>query len=106
MRADITVAPARRASIDRRKLSTSGSSGTRELYTRRMSEGPEKDALATPEEAAWANGAIGAVRAEVHKVIVGQDRVLDETLLALLCGGHAVVEGVPGLAKKIGRAHV
>jgi len=66
-----------------------------------MNEGPEKDVLATPEEAAWANGAIGAVRAEVHKVIVGQDRVLDETLLALLCGGHAVVEGVPGLAKTL-----
>jgi MoxR-like ATPase len=66
-----------------------------------MNEGPEKDALATPEEAAWANGAIAAVRGEVHKVIVGQDRVLDETLLALLCGGHAVVEGVPGLAKTL-----
>ena len=66
-----------------------------------MNEVPEKDALASPEEAAWANGAIGAVRAEVHKVIVGQDRVLDETMLALLCGGHAVVEGVPGLAKTL-----
>jgi len=38
---------------------------------------------------------------EVHKVIVGQDEVLDEVLLAMFCGGHAVVEGVPGLAKTL-----
>ncbi|MDA0974344.1 MAG: AAA family ATPase [Phycisphaerales bacterium] len=53
-------------------------------------------------------GAIDEVRqaarrisAEVHKVIVGQDEVLDEVLLAMFCGGHAVVEGVPGLAKTL-----
>ncbi|MDY7110012.1 MAG: MoxR family ATPase [Planctomycetota bacterium] len=38
---------------------------------------------------------------EVHKVIVGQDRVLDELLIALLCGGHVLVVGVPGLAKTL-----
>jgi MoxR-like ATPase len=41
------------------------------------------------------------VAAEVHKVIVGQDRVLDELLVALLCGGHVLVVGVPGLAKTL-----
>ena len=66
-----------------------------------MSESPASDAMATPQEAAWANESIAKVRAEVHRVIVGQDRVLDETLLALLCGAHAVVEGVPGLAKTL-----
>ena len=66
-----------------------------------MSEHPASDALATPEEAAWASQAIARVRAEVHRVIVGQDQVLDETMLALLCGAHAVVEGVPGLAKTL-----
>jgi MoxR-like ATPase len=49
----------------------------------------------------WANEAIRRVRSGVHRVIVGQDRVLDEILLALLCGAHAVVEGVPGLAKTL-----
>ena len=54
-----------------------------------------------PEDARWAAEAVQRVRGEVHKAIVGQDRVLDETLLALLCGGHAVIEGVPGLAKTL-----
>jgi MoxR-like ATPase len=43
----------------------------------------------------------GLLRQEVHKVIVGQDQVLDELLVAMFCGGHAVVEGVPGLAKTL-----
>jgi MoxR-like ATPase len=40
-------------------------------------------------------------RREVAKVIVGQDDVLHELLLALLCDGHALIEGVPGLAKTL-----
>src|SRR5439155_23089977 len=36
---------------------------------------------------------------EVRKVIVGQDRLLDLVLVALLAGGHIRVEGVPGLVK-------
>ena len=36
---------------------------------------------------------------EVRKVIVGQDRLLERVLVALLAGGHVLVEGVPGLAK-------
>ena len=44
------------------------------------------DAGLTAEEAAWATQSVEKVRREVHKVIVGQNRVLDETLLALLCG--------------------
>ena len=41
------------------------------------------------------------VRAELSKVIVGQRDVIDQFLLVLTCGGHAVVEGVPGLAKTL-----
>lgn len=40
-----------------------------------------------------------AVRAEIAKVIVGQDRVLEATLTALFCGGNVLLEGVPGLGK-------
>jgi MoxR-like ATPase len=36
---------------------------------------------------------------EVRKIIVGQDRLLERILVALLSGGHILVEGVPGLAK-------
>ena len=52
-------------------------------------------------EIAWALQAVERVRSEVHKVIVGQEQVLDEILLTMVCGGHAVVEGVPGLAKTL-----
>jgi MoxR-like ATPase len=41
------------------------------------------------------------VRAELSKVLVGQREVVDQLLLVLVCGGHAVVEGVPGLAKTL-----
>jgi MoxR-like ATPase len=42
-----------------------------------------------------------ALRAEVAQVIVGQERVVEELLLAVLAGGHALLEGVPGLAKTL-----
>ncbi|HSV93984.1 MAG TPA: AAA family ATPase [Desulfobacterales bacterium] len=38
---------------------------------------------------------------EVKKVIVGQDRLLERVLVALLADGHLLVEGVPGLAKTL-----
>ena len=41
------------------------------------------------------------IRTEVGKVIVGQDEVLEQATLSMFCGGHAVVEGVPGLAKTL-----
>lgn len=42
---------------------------------------------------------IAAIRAEVGKVIFGQEQVVENTLLAVLSGGHALLVGVPGLAK-------
>ncbi|MEM7218747.1 MAG: AAA family ATPase [Pseudomonadota bacterium] len=41
------------------------------------------------------------VRAEVGKVLVGQDDLLQRLLVALLADGHVLVEGVPGLAKTL-----
>ena len=41
------------------------------------------------------------LKKEIQKVIVGQDAVLDEILIALLAGGHCLLEGVPGLAKTL-----
>jgi MoxR-like ATPase len=40
-------------------------------------------------------------RAELARVIVGQSELVDGTLTALLCGGHALIEGVPGLGKTL-----
>ena len=44
---------------------------------------------------------IAAARAEIARVIFGQDEVVEQTLVALLCGGHALLVGVPGLAKTL-----
>lgn len=41
------------------------------------------------------------LRSEVAKVIVGQTEILDDTLIALLAGGHVLLEGVPGLGKTL-----
>ncbi|MCA9285779.1 MAG: MoxR family ATPase [Phycisphaerales bacterium] len=45
--------------------------------------------------------AVDRLRTEVHKVIVGQDEVLEQVLMAMVCGSHALIEGVPGLAKTL-----
>ncbi len=42
-----------------------------------------------------------ALRDELAKVIVGQDEVITQLLIALLCRGHGILEGVPGLAKTL-----
>ena len=41
------------------------------------------------------------IRSELAKVIVGQDEVVEQTLVALLAEGHALIEGVPGTAKTL-----
>ena len=39
------------------------------------------------------------IKNEVAKVVVGQEKMIDSLLIALLCDGHILIEGVPGLAK-------
>jgi MoxR-like ATPase len=41
------------------------------------------------------------IRQEIKKVIVGQEALIEKTLIALLAGGHVILEGVPGLAKTL-----
>jgi MoxR-like ATPase len=41
------------------------------------------------------------IRAELRKVVVGQDEVIEQALVALFAEGHALVEGVPGTAKTL-----
>jgi MoxR-like ATPase len=43
--------------------------------------------------------AVATVRAEISKAIVGQSEVVEGVLIALLAGGHVLLEGVPGLGK-------
>ena len=42
-----------------------------------------------------------AVRAEVGKAFIGQEETLDQVMVALLAGGHVLLEGVPGLGKTL-----
>jgi MoxR-like ATPase len=42
-----------------------------------------------------------AMRREIGKVIVGQEAVIEEMMIALFAGGHVLLEGVPGLAKTL-----
>ena len=50
---------------------------------------------------AAAHDVVARVNAELRKVIVGQDQLLERLLLGLLCNGHLLIEGVPGLAKTL-----
>ena len=49
-----------------------------------------------PDDAPFAD-----LRAEIAQVIVGQDALITRLLIALLCDGHCLIEGVPGLAKSL-----
>lgn len=45
--------------------------------------------------------AVSKVRAEVQKIIVGQEEMIDLIIIALFSGGHVLLEGVPGIAKTL-----
>nr|HEX4318967.1 MoxR family ATPase [Kofleriaceae bacterium] len=53
------------------------------------------------EETTKLQGKLAALKAEVGKVLVGQDEMLHRLLLGLIAGGHVLLEGVPGLAKTL-----
>src|SRR5882757_11568442 len=44
---------------------------------------------------------LNRTRAEVRKVIIGQEDVIDKALIAIFTGHHALIEGVPGVAKTL-----
>jgi MoxR-like ATPase len=45
--------------------------------------------------------AVGRIRAEVAKAVIGQDAAVTGVLIGLLCRGHVLIEGVPGVAKTL-----
>lgn len=53
------------------------------------------------ERVAKESALLARVRAEIGRVIVGQEALVDRLLLALLCNNHVLIEGVPGLAKTL-----
>jgi MoxR-like ATPase len=52
-------------------------------------------------EAAAARAALTTLRGEIAKAVVGQDSVVTGLVIALLCRGHVLLEGVPGVAKTL-----
>ena len=47
------------------------------------------------------NQRMDAIRTEIGKVIIGQHKMLDLLIIGLLCDGHILIEGVPGVAKTL-----
>lgn len=45
--------------------------------------------------------ATGRIREEIQRVIIGQEQVIDQLIIALLCDGHVLIEGMPGVAKTL-----
>ncbi len=57
--------------------------------------------VAAEERGADLRAALAGVRTEVAKAVVGQDSAVTSLLIALLCRGHVLLEGVPGVAKTL-----
>jgi len=58
--------------------------------------GPDELEQAKKLQTSFAN-----IRQQIGNVIVGQDRTIEQLLIAILAGGHCLLEGVPGLAKTL-----
>ncbi|WP_062312600.1 AAA family ATPase [Demequina rhizosphaerae] len=61
----------------------------------------ETPASSTATATADARDALGRLRTEVGKAVVGQDQIVTGLVIALLCRGHVLLEGVPGVAKTL-----
>ena len=64
-----------------------------------MSEAKELKAISEAANAAL--DVINAIKDEIKKVIIGQVNMIDKLLLGIICDGHVLLEGVPGLAKTL-----
>jgi MoxR-like ATPase len=65
-------------------------------------QGPAAATKMSPEEAVHRVQRAGELlRREIHKVIIGQERMIEEMLICLLARGHCLTIGVPGLAKTL-----
>ncbi|MFE2358826.1 MoxR family ATPase [Streptomyces parvulus] len=62
---------------------------------------PTTDNAGQSADAGKARTALEALRAEIAKAVVGQDAAVTGLVVALLCRGHVLLEGVPGVAKTL-----
>ncbi|HEC83440.1 MAG TPA: ATPase, partial [Firmicutes bacterium] len=61
----------------------------------------ELDILALNERIRNESAFVSEMLEQIENVIVGQKQVIERLLIALLCQGHVLIEGVPGLAKTL-----
>lgn len=66
-----------------------------------MTKEMSKDIQAINEMVQKESAFIEKLLTEIHKVIVGQKYMVERLIIALLCNGHVLLEGVPGLAKTL-----
>ncbi|MFF9360500.1 AAA family ATPase [Streptomyces griseoluteus] len=62
---------------------------------------PTTDSAGNTEDAATARASLETLRTEIAKAVVGQDPAVTGLVVALLCRGHVLLEGVPGVAKTL-----
>ena len=68
-----------------------------ELGMQPSSTDPKKLSERIAEASCW----VGSVKEEISRVLVGQEELVDRLLIGLLCNGHILLEGMPGLAKTL-----
>ncbi|MEQ3654914.1 MAG: MoxR family ATPase [Dokdonia sp.] len=61
----------------------------------------DKDLVKAEQEVTQLVDKLGLLKTEIAKIIVGQEQTIDQLLISFLAGGHALLEGVPGLAKTL-----
>ncbi|MEO1535327.1 MAG: AAA family ATPase, partial [Planctomycetota bacterium] len=66
-----------------------------------MTDQPDQPQTASTDDIARIRAVHDQLKAEIGKIIVGQDDVIDQLLTCIFCKGHALVVGVPGLAKTL-----
>ncbi|HEY9065159.1 MAG TPA: MoxR family ATPase [Burkholderiaceae bacterium] len=69
--------------------------------TKTLTAAPGTPPALSPSDLQRAADALGALRDEVGKAVVGQRAVIDQTLIALVASGHVLIEGVPGVGKTL-----
>ena len=76
---------------------TSNNSESSTLHTNRISDSVDDDVAIVKR----LGESRARVKQEIAKVVVGQDEIIDGLLTSLLCGGHVLLYGVPGLGKTL-----
>ncbi|HCQ37635.1 MAG TPA: ATPase [Verrucomicrobiales bacterium] len=64
-------------------------------------DAPATDPQQLSERIAHSSAWVGSVKEEISRVLVGQQELVDRLLIGLLCNGHILLEGMPGLAKTL-----